>query len=180
MAKKETSFHPRRIDVLSIAPEGASVVAYEIKVSLQDFRQELRDPSKRAAVIKNSSHFYFVVPIGLISAEDIPSECGLIYFFRGKFSVITRAPGAPCELPFESSLVDDLESSERERIRLIEEEDLEEPRGLCGNDWFDLPDFMQPNPPRRPIHFDFDVQVAASTMPSIQESFQCDFDEVPF
>lgn len=53
-------------------------VAYEVKVSRGDFLKEIRDPDKRrfAEIVSNKS--YFVAPIGLIKANEVPEGWGLM------------------------------------------------------------------------------------------------------
>ncbi len=53
-------------------------VCYEVKVSRADFLAELKRPMKRRIGMRYSNEFYFVTPGGLVSASEIPSECGLI------------------------------------------------------------------------------------------------------
>lgn len=53
-------------------------IAFEIKISRQDFLAEIKNPAKRRAALFFSNQFYFVAPKGLINPEEIPPECGLI------------------------------------------------------------------------------------------------------
>ena len=53
-------------------------MAFEVKVSRQDFLHELEDPLKRRGALLLSNQFYFVTPVGLVDAKEIPIECGLI------------------------------------------------------------------------------------------------------
>lgn len=53
-------------------------IAYEIKVSRADFLHEIKNPEKRQQALSLSNYFYFAVPKGLVSVEEIPEECGLI------------------------------------------------------------------------------------------------------
>jgi hypothetical protein len=91
-AEREALFSPRRIDVLAIKPFGSSVIAYEIKVSRSDFRNEMKDPTKRAVVMACSSEFYFVVPIGLLDSSEVPPECGLLYFDGYQITLAKASP----------------------------------------------------------------------------------------
>lgn len=54
-------------------------IAFEIKVSVQDFKKELAIPNKREPFVKFANEFYFVTPKGLLDKYrgDIPPECGL-------------------------------------------------------------------------------------------------------
>lgn len=53
-------------------------VAYEVKVTRADFRQEIRTPSKRRHALLWSNVFYFVAPVGVVPREEVPPECGLL------------------------------------------------------------------------------------------------------
>ena len=52
------------------------IIGYEIKVSRNDF---LRD-NKWHLYLQYCNEFYFVVPYGLVSKEEIPDNVGLIYY----------------------------------------------------------------------------------------------------
>jgi len=53
-------------------------VCYEVKSSRADFLCELKHPLKRRIGMRYSNEFYFVTPAGLVSAAEIPSDCGLV------------------------------------------------------------------------------------------------------
>ncbi|TGE35912.1 hypothetical protein E4K67_22615 [Desulfosporosinus fructosivorans] len=53
-------------------------IAYEIKVSRSDFLKEIKHPEKRTQALQMSNQFYFVAPVGLIKASELPPEAGLI------------------------------------------------------------------------------------------------------
>jgi hypothetical protein len=60
------------IDFLALnAWAKADVVGHEIKVSRADYRRELLRPYKRQDAIKRTTSFYFVVPKGLLTAEEL-------------------------------------------------------------------------------------------------------------
>lgn len=68
-------------------------IAFEIKVSKQDFRNEIAAPEKRATAIKLSNQFYFVTPKGLVNDFDIPADCGLMEVDEaGRVTVKVKAP----------------------------------------------------------------------------------------
>lgn len=106
MAEKEVLFSNRRIDVLAIAPQGAEVIGYEVKTSLADFKNELRDPSKHRAVAQHCSRFYFVSPIDIIPSYLVPSKCGLFYFEKGDFYLVKGDGYQSIEHPLEASLLE--------------------------------------------------------------------------
>jgi hypothetical protein len=53
-------------------------IAFEIKISRSDFTREIRKPLKRKVALLYSNQFYFVTPPGLLKAEDLPPEAGLM------------------------------------------------------------------------------------------------------
>ena len=53
-------------------------VAYEVKVSRSDFQREIKEPLKRRHALSLSNLFYFVAPGGVIPADKVPMECGLL------------------------------------------------------------------------------------------------------
>jgi hypothetical protein len=53
-------------------------VCYEVKLSRADFLVELRHPLKRRIGMRYSNEFYFVTPVAMVAAGEIPPECGLI------------------------------------------------------------------------------------------------------
>ncbi len=59
-------------------------IAYEIKVTQQDFQREIDNPLKRQPALRISNEFYFVTPPGLLSPRQIPSDCGLMELQDGK------------------------------------------------------------------------------------------------
>ena len=63
------------------------VYEFEIKISKADFKNDFKNKKKKHSILedKNSenkdrpNYFYYVVPIDLISEEDVPEYAGLIY-----------------------------------------------------------------------------------------------------
>lgn len=69
------------IDVMAFncwPSSGLDRIAYEVKVSREDFKRELKDPGKRQNAVEHSNHFFFAAPSGLIDADDLPIDCGLV------------------------------------------------------------------------------------------------------
>lgn len=65
----------RNVDLLALnAWRQADVVGYEVKVSRGDMRGELLRPGKRAKGVAMTTEFYFAVPAGMLSAEEIAWE----------------------------------------------------------------------------------------------------------
>lgn len=65
-------------------------LVHEIKVSRSDFLADLSKPEKRRAYQSIAHAFYYVAPIGIISAQDCPPECGLVVENGDTFEVIKR------------------------------------------------------------------------------------------
>jgi hypothetical protein len=86
----------QRLDAWAInySPAKKNVTrTYEVKVSLSDFRSEIKKPFKRRPGLRLANEFYFVVPTGLVPKTDIPPECGLIEVTEnGKLNPIIAAP----------------------------------------------------------------------------------------
>lgn len=53
-------------------------IIYEVKVSRSDFLREIKNPQKRQEALLMSNKYYFATPEGLVSADEIPKECGLV------------------------------------------------------------------------------------------------------
>ena len=67
-------------------------IAFEIKVSRQDFLNEMKKCNKRRPALFFSNEFYFVCPKGMIKPEEIPSDCGLIEYEDEKLITKINAP----------------------------------------------------------------------------------------
>lgn len=67
-------------------------IAFEVKISRQDFHNELKMPKKREDFVKYSNQFYFVCPEGVLEKEEIPEECGLITVKGGDLKYRKFAP----------------------------------------------------------------------------------------
>jgi hypothetical protein len=57
---------------------GFPCVAYELKVSRSDWLRELKDPTKREQGVKWSSEFWIATLPGVVKADEVPEECGLL------------------------------------------------------------------------------------------------------
>ena len=53
-------------------------VCYEVKTSRSDFLSELKRPLKRRIGMRYSNEFYFVTPVALVNASEVPADCGLV------------------------------------------------------------------------------------------------------
>jgi hypothetical protein len=70
--------------------KGLTSIAFEIKVSRSDFLSEIANPDKRQQAIAHSNEFYFVTPAGLIGAEEVPEECGLMIVKDDALRIVKR------------------------------------------------------------------------------------------
>jgi hypothetical protein len=73
-----------RPDVYSLRVTNVAAYAcpaiHEIKISRADLFSELARPDKRHAYQSLSTEFYYVLPEGLATLDEIPTDCGVIYF----------------------------------------------------------------------------------------------------
>lgn len=72
-------------DVLKITKSGYAY-EFEIKISRADFKNDFKHKKKKHTLFENKensskipNYFYYVVPEGLVSEEEIPEYAGLIY-----------------------------------------------------------------------------------------------------
>lgn len=70
----------------------------EIKISRADFHNDQKHKSQKFNFMadgdtRNKPHyFYYAVPEGMISPDEVPSFAGLIYMHRSRLEVIKKAP----------------------------------------------------------------------------------------
>jgi hypothetical protein len=57
-------------------------ICYEVKISRSDFLCELKNPLKRRMGMHFSNEFFFVTPAGMLSLDEVPTECGLVEIGR--------------------------------------------------------------------------------------------------
>ena len=68
----------RRIDMFIISSNaGNETTAFEIKVSRQDFKKDIKDDMKQRGARLYSNLFYYVAPKGLIKPDEVPLWAGL-------------------------------------------------------------------------------------------------------
>lgn len=65
--------------------------AYEIKVSRGDFLREIKNPTKRLLAMNYSHYFFFAAPEGLLRADEMPEDCGLVEVSSTGVRVARRA-----------------------------------------------------------------------------------------
>lgn len=71
--------NPQRADVIEIKPSYTRfcTTIYEIKISRSDFLSDIRT-DKWKGYLEHCQRFYFAVPSGMVTKDEIPSPAGLI------------------------------------------------------------------------------------------------------
>lgn len=75
----------QRLDAfaLNCLPQpGMKRVCYELKTSRSDFICEMKNPLKRRIGMHLSNEFFFVTPAGMLTSDEVPTDCGLIEIGR--------------------------------------------------------------------------------------------------
>jgi len=91
--------------------ENQVCIAYEIKVSRSDFKADVEQfLTKQKAALRNSNQFFYVVPNGLVTPDEIPELAGLIYVTKGglrtkKIAPFREMPAGALEMDFTRSLM---------------------------------------------------------------------------
>ena len=83
----------RRCDFWTISPNssaGFHAVAYEIKVSRQDFKRDHAIKQREARLY--SDRFFYVAPAGMIKKEEVPDWAGLMEFDGESLRTVVNAP----------------------------------------------------------------------------------------
>lgn len=95
---------PCRPDVYSL--RNTSVAAYacpaihEIKVRRADLLGDLKNSDKRAAYQALSAEFFYVMPEGLATVEEIPQDCGVLFAGDSGLKLGRASPRRTRELGF--------------------------------------------------------------------------------
>lgn len=69
---------------------GLEIKGIEIKVSLYDWKKELRDPSKAEQIARFCDSFYVAAPKGLIPLEEVPMAWGLMEITDDRKVIVTK------------------------------------------------------------------------------------------
>jgi hypothetical protein len=82
------------MDVCKITKAGI-VYEFEIKISRSDFKNDFKKAGKHDMIKHGKracNYFFFVVPEGLVSIDEVPDYCGLYYFTKhGSFNLVRGA-----------------------------------------------------------------------------------------
>jgi hypothetical protein len=75
--------------------------AFEIKVNRRDFLEEIKNTNKRRRAYAVCDAYWFAVPEGLVEADEVPRECGLMKVSRNSPvpCVAKTAPMLPTKPP---------------------------------------------------------------------------------
>lgn len=101
-AKVDEVWKPCRPDVYSI--RHTSVAAYampaihEVKVRRADLLGDLKKPGKRMAYQALSSQFYYVMPAGMATVDEIPPDCGVLFATESGLDLGRASPRRTLEL----------------------------------------------------------------------------------
>lgn len=89
----------RTADALAVScwpSRGLYLTGVEIKVSVSDYKAELRDPAKSAEIQRFCRYWYVAAPAGIVPEAELPDTWGLIEVSRvvGKMTskVVRKAP----------------------------------------------------------------------------------------
>ncbi len=92
-------WNERRIDGFAINLYKSNLrlmVSYEIKVTRSDFRTEMADPTKREPAMALTNQFFFATPKAMLDPKEIPKECGLMEYEKGRMNIKKKAPKTEC------------------------------------------------------------------------------------
>lgn len=92
-----------RPDVFSLAAtydaKRLNPCVHEVKVSRSDFLADVGQPEKRAGYSQVAEVVYYAAPDGMIEANEVPTECGLLVESKeGQFKVVKRPKKQRVEL----------------------------------------------------------------------------------
>lgn len=115
----------RTIDGMAFGVWGQNEVhAFEIKVSRSDWLRELDNPSKAAFFAKHCHRFFIVADSGVVKAEELPAEWGLMEPSRSGLKIRIAAtlmnPERP-DFPFIASIIRRIVSTESRNARSSKE-----------------------------------------------------------
>lgn len=90
----------RRIDVWTVAPIASKkyeAIAYEVKVSRSDFKNDSEE--KQRFALRYSDRFFYVTPPSLLQKDEVPTWAGLIELHGAEFKVIKQSPRREKQAP---------------------------------------------------------------------------------
>ena len=68
-------------------------VLVECKVSRADFFRDCKKPFRRRPEVGMGGERYFMVPAGLVTADEVPAKWGLLYVHKRHVKVIKKSEG---------------------------------------------------------------------------------------
>jgi hypothetical protein len=78
---------------------GCELMGFEIKVSRQDWLNELRQPEKSMPIQRHMDRWWIVTPPGIVKADELPPTWGLYEVKGNGLHCITQAPKLDREPP---------------------------------------------------------------------------------
>lgn len=117
---------------------GHGIYGFEIKVSRADWANEMKDPTKSWAIMQYCHRWGLVTPPGLVKADELPDNWGLMTFDGKSMRTVKQAPKltpVPLTPGFVAAIVrragerdDAVIASAEERGRALERERMERMR----------------------------------------------------
>ncbi len=89
----------RHVDAIAMGvwpSRGLELTGFEVKVSRNDWRRELRKPDKAEPIAARMDRFYVVAPADIVPRDEVPSAWGLLEVIGGK-KLIERKPAEKLE-----------------------------------------------------------------------------------
>lgn len=89
-------YHFWECDVFRLQSNGF-IIEYEVKMTKQDFHADFQkkqgglDKHKHISLGNRCNRFFFVTPVGLLKAGEIPPHCGLIEYNGASLYVVKKA-----------------------------------------------------------------------------------------
>lgn len=84
----------RHVDAIAMGvwpSRGLELLGFEVKVSRNDWRRELRKPDKAEPIAERMDRFYVVAPADVVPRDEVPAAWGLLEVVGGK-KLIERKP----------------------------------------------------------------------------------------
>ena len=86
---------PENPDVIGYDTMVQDSVIIEVKVSRQDFKKDYKKPFRANPQMGMGNYRYYCCPEGLIYADELPENWGLLYYADGKISVSVEPTNIP-------------------------------------------------------------------------------------
>lgn len=90
----------RRADAVAMSlwpSRGLEFHGFEIKVSKGDFKNEMKKPEKAEVIASRCDYWWIVTPKGLVEADELPTNWGLLTWSGKRWSVVKKAVKTECK-----------------------------------------------------------------------------------